>query len=498
MPSVQRKMTHGAVWMVFLALVERSLGLISMLILARLLDPDDFGTVGMAMSFIFLVQTISALGFDIALIHKQNAIEAHYHTAWTLNVLVGFLILLIMLVAAGPVAAFYRHPEVFSVICVLALVPFVGGLENIGVVAFRKDLDFQKEFAFQISRKLIGFAVTVPLAFLLRNYWALVAGTLAARLAGTITSYLSHPFRPRFSLAQTASLMSFSKWLLLNNLLSFLKERLSDFFIGRLSGPAALGLYNVSYEFSHLPTTEIGAPINRALLPGFAKMTDFSTILSAYQNAIGMLAIIAIPAAAGLFAVTPFFVPVILGNKWLGGVPLMEVLTISGALLMFQSSICSILIAKGYPQIVTRANALFVVMLLGFMVLFVSLFGTLGAAYAALATTTVTMPCYLYELRLRVGVQFSLFFHAVTRPVAASIAMILIVRHAFPAYSTAMPASQAASWLVGEVALGATTYIISVLALWALAGRPLGVERLILDKAFDRLKRLPKRQGKAD
>ncbi|MBK8151325.1 MAG: oligosaccharide flippase family protein [Acidobacteria bacterium] len=131
-------MALGAVWMVLLTFVERSLGMISMLILARLLVPADFGIIAMGSSFIGMAQLLTAFGFDIALIQNQKSSESHYHTAWTFNVLVGLGILVLMIAVASPIATFYRAPEVFWVVCALAIGPLVGGCENIGVVAFRK------------------------------------------------------------------------------------------------------------------------------------------------------------------------------------------------------------------------------------------------------------------------------------------------------------------------------------------------------------------------
>src|SRR3989344_1986854 len=302
--SVQSKMARGAVWMMLFKLVERSLGLVSTLILVRLLAPADFGIMAMAFSFILVAELLTAFGFDIALIQRQDATEEHYHSAWTCNVLLGLIITVLMLATAWPIALFYGQPDVFWVVCALAIGPLIGGAENIGVVAFRKDLDFRKEFAFQLSRKVAGFVVAVPLAFWLQSYWALVGGTLAFKLAGTVNSYWVHPFRPHFSLRQARALIGFSKWLLLNNIVGFLKERTSDFFIGRLHGPAALGLYNVSYEFANLPSTEMSAPINRALLPGFARLTsDRAALAGAYLNAMRLLALFAIPAAIGRLGV---------------------------------------------------------------------------------------------------------------------------------------------------------------------------------------------------
>lgn len=473
--------------MVLLTFVERSLGMVSMLILARLLAPADFGIIGMASAFIGVAQLLTTFGFDIALIQNQKSPESHYHTAWTFNVLVGLGILVLMIAIANPISKFYREPEVFWVVCALAIGPLVGGCENIGVVAFRKELEFRKEFFFQISRKLIGFAVTVPLALWLRNYWALVAGMLAARIAGTVTSYWVHPFRPRFSLSGAAGIFGFSKWLLLNNAAGFLKERASDFIIGRLSGAAALGIYTISYEFAHLPTTEIGAPINRALLPGFAKIEDPEVVRTTYAKAIQVLAVAAIPAAAGILAIAPWFLPVVLGSKWIDGVPIMEVLSVSGGLLMFQSSACSVLIARGFPAAVTQTNALFVVILLCFLFAFVPIHGVMGAAYATLATTATTMGIYLGQLRTRIGIPALIFFRAIFRPVVASAVMVLVVRGVMPSFSAAMTSMAHVVWLISGIVLGAATYVLVALTLWVVAGRSDGAERWILDSIVDRL-----------
>ncbi len=97
--DVQGEMARGALWMVLFKLLERSLGLISTLILVRLLSPIDFGIIAMATSFIFMAELLTAFGFDVALIQKQDATEEHYHTAWTCNVLLGLLITAAMLVA---------------------------------------------------------------------------------------------------------------------------------------------------------------------------------------------------------------------------------------------------------------------------------------------------------------------------------------------------------------------------------------------------------------
>lgn len=477
-------MASGAVWMVLFKLVERSLGLISTLILVRLLAPTDFGLVAMAMSFIAMAELLTSFGFDVALIQNQNATAQQYHTAWTCNALFGLLIFLLMLAAAAPAAAFYAEPAVFWVLCCLALGPLIAGCENIGVIAFRKELRFKNEFAFQITRKLVAFAVTVPLAFWLRSYWALVAGMLASKLAGTLISYYAHPFRPRFSLTGAATLFSFSKWLLLNNAMGFLKVRLADFFVGRIHGATTLGLYNVAYEVANLPTSELGAPINRALLPGFSQIEqDQEQLRTAYADAMGVLALFALPAAAGIFCVADYLVPVVLGKKWLAAVPLIQTLGVFGAIELFHSSISTVLIARGFPSAVVGCQAFFVLILLVLLFTLVSPYGAAGAAIAVVGASILSTPAFLLAVRIHTGIGPRIFARALLRPLLASLIMILTLRHAIPDYAPAMAMSEATGLLLVSVLAGACVYMLAVTLLWFAAGRPRSVERHVVENA---------------
>ncbi|HEY6512640.1 MAG TPA: lipopolysaccharide biosynthesis protein [Burkholderiaceae bacterium] len=481
--GVQGQMARGAVWMVLFKLLERSIGLVSTLILARVLIPADFGIVAMAMTFIAMAELLTAFGFDIALIQNRDASVDDYNTAWTGNLLLGLAIMLAMLAAAVPISQFYREPELVSVVALLALGPAISGAENIGVVAFRKELSFRREFVFQLSRKLIGFSVVVPLAFLLQNHWALVAGTLASKLAATVISYLMHPFRPRPSLKRIGELFHFSKWILLHNVVAFARERSSDFFVGRMFGAATLGTYNISYEFANLPTTELGAPINRALLPGFAKMESGDDVASAYRNAIGLLAWLALPVAAGLFAVAPFFVPVVLGTKWLDAVPLMRALALNGVVLMLQASMCTVLIGRGFPARVAAANIIYVIVLLPMLGVFALQFGIVGVAYAALLSGVVCTPMYLWQIQRSIQIRPSVFLRAIWRPALASLGMVAIVVWALPAYTVTMSLAQTAGWLLVGISIGAGVYLVLASVLWVIAGKPAGPERVLIERA---------------
>jgi O-antigen/teichoic acid export membrane protein len=267
-------MAQGAIWMVAFKLIDRSIGLLSTLILARLLTPENFGIVAMATSFIAVLELIGAFGFDMALIQRRDATREHYDTAWTFSVIFGAVLCVLLVAFAYPIAHFYKHEELVAVICTLAFGSLLQGFQNVGVVAFRKDMEFNKEFRFLATKKLVTFPLTITLAFVLENYWALVIGMTAGRLVDLVLSYRFHPYRPKFCLAAAGDLLHFSKWLLLLNVLQFLRDRSSDFVIGRFAGPGPLGLFSVSYELANMPGTELVAPINRAVYPAYARIAQ--------------------------------------------------------------------------------------------------------------------------------------------------------------------------------------------------------------------------------
>ena len=170
--SMYGHMLRGSIWMLAMRWGIRGIGLISTVILARLLTPEDFGIVAMAMIVVGFIELFGAMGVDLALIRNPTATRAHYDSAWTLEIFQGAALAMAVILVAPFASAYFDEPRLSPVMQVLALRALVGGFENVGVVAFRKDFDFAKDFQFGVYKKLLSFALTVIFAFVLRNYWA--------------------------------------------------------------------------------------------------------------------------------------------------------------------------------------------------------------------------------------------------------------------------------------------------------------------------------------
>src|SRR5258708_190625 len=187
--SLNRHMLHGSMWMILLRWAIRLTGLVSTIILARLLVPSDFGIVAMAMFVVGLLELLSQSGQRLAIIRHAAPTREDYDTAWTVSVVIGVFIA-VAIVALAPVARIYFHePRVVPVMYWLALRSLLGGFENIGAVEFRRDLQFNRFFIYNVCPKLVSFVVTIALAFAWRNYWALVAGIVSLQLATNVFSY---------------------------------------------------------------------------------------------------------------------------------------------------------------------------------------------------------------------------------------------------------------------------------------------------------------------
>jgi lipopolysaccharide exporter len=469
-------MAFGVIWMVAFKLLERGMGMISMLILARLLLPEDFGLIAMATSLIALLELFTAFGADTALIQRANPSRDHYNSAWTLNALAGVGVGTCMIALAIPAAHFYNESRVEFIIYASAFGAMVQGHENIGVVNFRKEMRFDKEFRFMLGKKLLGFLVTIPLVFLWRNYWALVMGMVVGRIGGVAMSYILHPFRPRYSLAAAKDLMNVTKWLLTQNLITFVRERSSDFVIGRMIGSHALGIFTVSAEISNMPGTELVAPINRAILPAYVKLADDVPALGReYLSVMAMISLVAIPAVAGFAACSSFLVLLVLGPNWIEAALLLQILAFFGILQVMQSNAYSAFIALNRHQVFVKINGLQVAILVPLMVAGVAWNGLRGAALAYVATAMIILPIALTRIARLLNLKFGKLFRILWRPAVASAVMYMTVRTLGPPVPQhPIEAAEAATSLVTCIAIGVPAYVLSVLIFWFAAGRPQG------------------------
>ena len=480
--SFTRKVALGVAWMTSARALVRLMGLVSMIVLARLLNPTDFGIVAMAMAVAAGLELLTLFSFDMALIQRKEMTRALYDSAWTLNFLMGVGLAAALAVAAGPVAVFYREPRLDTVMLIIGAKYIIDGAINTGTVDFRRNLDFQSEFVLQLVPRIAGILVTIPLAFWLSDYRALLAGMLFGASIACMMSYVMHPHRPRWCLSEARGLIRFSRWLLLNNFVGFLWNRGADFIIGRALGPASLGIYSLAYEVSNLPSTEMVAPINRVLFPSYVQLADdFERLREGFRATLGLIALVILPASIGLAAVAEPLVRVVLGNKWLETIPLISLLAVAGAGTVLQSNTGSVYNALGQPRMIALTGAIHAALLIPMILFATYTFGLIGTAWAVLVHSLALGMTTTYGIFLRTTpIRLADVLQACWRPIIACAVMFGSVR----VFLAALEPYRDFIWTLGALlaacAIGVLTYAAAIALLWLVAGRPQGAETMVL------------------
>lgn len=502
MKSLGGAIASGAFWMVALKLIERGIGFVSTLILARLLIPADFGLVAIAMAVFAILELAGRFGFDQALIRLKSVDPVRFDSAWTLTVLHGLVSAVALALLAVPAASFFREPRVEHIIYVLAVVAMVQGFENIGIVLYRKEMQFRKDFNFFLAKKLIAFVCTVSLAVAFRSYWALVGGILVSRISGVVLSYVVHPYRPRFCLRASGELFRFSKWILLNGLLDYVRTRSPDFLLGRYAGPGSLGIFRISSELASLPTTELMFPIMRAAYPGYAKVAhDPQALKRSFLGVQAAVLTLTLPAAIGIVMLAEPFIRVLLGPNWMAAVPIVQVLGLHGALRVFRLTNNAVFNVLGVPY----WNTVFIVLetlaaipLFGWLVYSGASLET--AVWAYLAASMTVVPIAVVTISRYLRLTWSERLRTTWRPVLATALMAGVLAMASGFFGPGGELRSSVLTLLVLVPVGVAVYASSILALWALCGRPAGPEAQFLELGRGVLQRMswlgPRRQDR--
>jgi lipopolysaccharide exporter len=489
--EINNEIAKGAVWMVAFKLIDRGVGLISTIVLARLLVPADFGLIAIAMMLISALQLLFAFNFDVHLIQNPKAGRDQFDTVWTFNAIFGAACATILALLAHVVSQFYGEPRLEAVVYTLALGCFAAGFANIGPVIFRREMRFDREFKFMLGKRLAPVMVTIPIAIWLHSYWALAIGQLTGTFASLLLSYYVSDYRPRFCLKARSELFHASKWLFVNNMLFFLNGRAAEFVIGKFAGVAGLGVYTISSEISTLPTTELVAPINRAAFPGYSRLAhDIEQLRGSFLGVISVIALFALPAGVGIVAVADLMVPAVLGWKWLAAIPLIQVLAIYGVLTSLQSNIGYVYLAVGKPRLITMVAAAQFVVLLLLLLPATWRWGATGAAWAFLATAVLMVPVNQVLIAKQLDLSARGYAARLWRPFVAASAMAMAVFALKRQLTLGNETHTYVLALLLCVAVGAAVYAVTLYALWRTASRPAGAEQVCLLRAEQLLQRV--------
>jgi O-antigen/teichoic acid export membrane protein len=407
----------------------RVLSFVRIIILARILSPEAFGLVGVGLLGIDLVLTLSSTGFSSALIQKKGNIREYLDTAWVIAICRGLLTGSVLYLCAPLIASFFGSPGARSIVQVMALLLFIDGFTNSGIVYLAKELEVQKQFFYGMSQTLTDLGVTIPLAIILRSPWALVYGAIASNIVGLIVSFIIHPYRPRFKfdLQKAKTLFNFGKWLTISSWISYINGRADSIFIGKLLGVEGLGLYQMARRVSDTYSSDIFAGTMNVVFPAYSKLQDnISKLRQAYILGLEMMASVVFPLGVVIFMLAPSFTPVIFGEQWMAAVPAMQILGIAAAFGCTLSIGHSLFNGLGRPSLSFSIFLISTVVMFGLFFPLYHLFGLAGGAIAVLIGNISPFPLFIYRSMKLLDISPRQFLHATISPLAISAVIIIV------------------------------------------------------------------------
>lgn len=302
------------------------------LVLARLLAPEDYGTIALVTVFTTILQVFVDSGLGNALIQKKDADDVDFSSVFYFNVIVCSILYLVMYLAAPTLAAFYDDPDLVPVIRVLSLTLVISGVKNVQQAYVSRTMQF-KRFFFATLGGTIGAAVLgIAIAYMGYGVWALVAQQIFNAAVDTLILWITVKWRPKwvFSFKRLKELLSFGWKLLVSALLDTTYNQLRQLIIGKLYTTSDLAYYNKANQFPNLIVTNINTAIDSVVFPVMSMQQDDPQRVKAMtRRAIKTSVYIMAPMMLGMAAVAEPMIRLLITEKWLPCVPYLRIFCIT-------------------------------------------------------------------------------------------------------------------------------------------------------------------------
>jgi O-antigen/teichoic acid export membrane protein len=438
-------------------LVSQAAQFLASIVLARLLLPSAYGLVAITWTLTGFAALFSDLGLGAALVQSPRLTERDAATAFVINGVCGVTMTLIIIVLRHPLASLLGQPRVANLL-VLSSLTFTVSLNVVPFAILERKMQFGKVAALDVIATTIGLTVSIVCAARGVGAASLVFGPLATAVISSVAGLATARWLPRAwpSWSSARRLMGFSGHLTGFNVLGYWARNADNLLLGRFAGARELGLYNRAYMLMLLPLTQVGGVLGRVLLPLLSTMQDdHARMRRAMIRLAGTTSLLVFPVLLGLAATAHNFVLTAFGPHWRGAIPLIVILAISGMPQVFGILSAQVCQAVGQPRLLSTWGAAWNVSALVAIVAGLP-WGAEGVAIALAIRGWVIVPIEMMPARKSIGVGGLDVVKAGARPLAAAIAMALIVAFLGAACDHVMPL---AASLAIQVLAGAAIYI---------------------------------------
>ncbi len=427
--GLRERAVHGGVWSVAEALGSRVITTVVFLVLARLLDPEAFGLVALALVFIALTRIFVDVGFGSAIVQRTDLTRAHLDTAFWTSIVLGLALGGALLAVSAPVADALGTPRLAPVLQALSSVVVIGSLTSTATAVLRREFGFDRLAARMFLGAVVGGVAGVTAALLGAGVWALVVQAVVQTTVGTVALWAVTPYRPGLAVSRSAfrDLFGLSSSVLGMSLLNFVSKRSDDLLIGTVLGATQLGLYSVAYRLLNIMIEVLTRAIELVALSAFSRLQDDKARLArAYGQAVSTIAALAAPSYVLVLVLAPDIIEVSVGDRWAAAVPVMQALSLAGIAHSLGATTTTLLVSQGRARTALGlTTATTVLNVVGFAVA-VS-FGIVAVALAHTVRAFVILPVSAVLSRRILGFSWRSWFGYLAPATVSALAMAGVI-----------------------------------------------------------------------
>lgn len=359
--NLKKKTISGMIWSFSDLLANQGIRFIVLIVLARLLTPEDFGLIAMITVIIAVSQSIVDSGLKNALIREKNPTQIDYSTVFYFNLIIAILIYCILFFTSDIISNYLEEPKLTSILKILGLVLIINSIGIIQSTILIRKIDFKTQTKISLTSSLISSLIAVVLAYKGLGVWSLVIQNLLMQLINVTLLSMTNKWYPslNFSISSFKKLFGFGWKLLVAGLIDTLYKNFYFLIIGKFFTASALGYYTNAQKLRDMASQSVTISLQKVTYPVLSKFKDDKDRLRAgYTKIIKSTVFITFPLMIGLIFIAEPLIILVFGEKWIQSIPYFQLLSLAGLLFPLQSINLNVLQVKGRSDLFLKLEVI--------------------------------------------------------------------------------------------------------------------------------------------
>lgn len=389
--QIAQKTALGFIWNFSAYFLGKLVVLITTSILARMLAKNDFGLVAIAVVVVNYLSVLKDLGLGAALIQRKSSVSEAANTVFTINIIIGLVLSLVIMPLAPLVAIYFKDPHITPVLRWIGISFIINALGSVHTNWLVRNLDYRRKIIPELGGALTKGAVSIGMAYLGYGVWSLVFGQIIGATVSVVLVWMVLPWRPRFTIDRTIAkgLMRFGVSVTAIDILSEIIDNIDYVIVGRIFGIVPLSIYTLAYRLPEILLIGNLWVMAGVIFPAFSTIQDQSDELRrGFLASVRVVDLMAVPICLGLFIAADPIVRVVFGDQWLDIIPILRVLAIYAWVYSLGFHVGGLYKAIGRPDISLRLSILTLVIIIPSL-LIGARFGLIGVAIGHLVAVLI-------------------------------------------------------------------------------------------------------------